>query len=112
VPKRHGTFTGARNGDSGRVGIESREQEGTVVRIDVADRDRAKELVRVLMTEIGAEPVSLDWRTGTICVSSRDEDELTETLQAVDAWLRDTDVAVITLTHGVRSFTMRKAAVA
>ena len=83
-----------------------------MVRIDVADRDRAKELVRVLVTEIGAEPVSLDWRTGTICVSSHDEAELAETLGAVDAWLRDTDVAVITFTHGVRSFTMKGAAVA
>ena len=83
-----------------------------MVRIDVADRDRAKELVRVLMTEIGAEPVSLDWRTGTICVRSRDEAELAGTLEAVDTWLRDTDVAVITFTHGVRSFTMKGAAVA
>jgi len=83
-----------------------------VVRIDVADKGRAKELVRVLVTEIGAEPVSLDWRTGTICVTSRDETELAETLGAVDTWLRETDVAVITFAHGVRSFTMKGAAVA
>jgi hypothetical protein len=83
-----------------------------VIRIDVADTGRAKELVRVLVMEIGAEPVSLDWRTGTICVASQSDTELAETLGAVDTWLRDDDVAVITFTHGVRSFTMKGAAVA
>ena len=83
-----------------------------VVRIEVADAGRAKELVRVLMTQVGAEPVSLDSQTGAICISHQDEAGLALTLGAVDTWLKDSDVAVITVSSGVRSFTMRGSAAA
>lgn len=81
-----------------------------MVRIEVTDTDRAKELIRVLITRIGAEPVSFDPETGEVCVDGEGDDGLVSTLGAVDAWLTDTDVAVIRVLEGPRSFTLRGAA--
>jgi hypothetical protein len=87
------------------------EQGGAVVvRIDVADAGRAKELVRVLVTHVGAEPVSLDPRTGAVCVEQRNDEGLALTLGAVDAWMQDADVAVISFSDMGRSFTMKGTA--
>lgn len=81
-----------------------------MVRIDVTDTERAKELIRVLITHIGAEPVSFDARTGEVCVDDpRGDDGLASMLSAVDAWLTDSDVAVIKVSEGLRSFTLRGA---
>ncbi len=81
-----------------------------MVRIDVADAGRAKGLVRVLVTHIGADPVSLDPHTGAVCVEQRNEDGLALTLGAVDVWLKDADVAVISFSDKGRTFTMKGAA--
>jgi hypothetical protein len=81
-----------------------------VVRIDVADAGRAKELVRVLVTRVGAEPVSLDPHTGAVCVDQRNDEGLALTLGALDAWMQDADVAVISFSDMGRSFTMKGTA--
>jgi hypothetical protein len=78
-----------------------------VVRIDVADAGRAKELVRVLVTRVGADPVSLDPQTGAVWVTQTSDTELAVTLGAVDAWLEDADVAVISFSSEARTFTMK-----
>lgn len=80
-----------------------------MVRIDVADAGRAKDLVRVLVTHVGAEPVSLDPHTGAVLVEQQDDEGLAVTLGALDAWLEDADVAVISFSRG-RTFTMKGAA--
>jgi hypothetical protein len=77
-----------------------------VVRIDVSDAGRAKELVRVLVTRFGADPVSLDSQTGAVWVR-QSEAELAVTLGAVDAWLQDAEVAVISFSTNTRTFTMK-----
>jgi hypothetical protein len=78
-----------------------------VICIDLRDTTRAKERVRVrvLVGRLGAEPVSLDPDTGTVCVAQPSGDE-NLTLRTVEAWLRDSDVAVVTSSGCVRSFTM------
>jgi hypothetical protein len=78
-----------------------------VVRIDVADAGRAKDLVRVLVTHVGAEPVSLDPHTGVVWVAQHNDEELALTLGALDAWMEDADVAVISFADKGRSFTMK-----
>ncbi len=83
-----------------------------MVRIDVSDAGRAKDLVRVLVTHVGAEPVSLDPHTGAVWVTQTSEAELAVTLGAVDAWLEDADVAVISFSGGVRTFTITGSAAA
>ena len=80
-----------------------------MVRIDVADAGRAKELVRVLVTHVGAEPVSLDPHTGSVWVEQQNDEGLALTLGALDAWIQDADVAVISFSQG-RTFTMKGAA--
>ena len=59
-----------------------------MVRIDVADAGRAKDLVRVLVTHVGAEPVSLDPHTGAVWVAQHNDEGLALTLGALDAWMR------------------------
>ena len=81
-----------------------------MVRIDVSDAGRAKELVRVLVTHVGADPVSLDPQTGSVWVTQQSEAELAVTLGAVDAWLEDADVAVISFSSDLRTFTMKGSA--
>ena len=81
-----------------------------MVRIDVADAGRAKELVRVLVTHVGAEPVSLDPRTGAVWVEQQNDEGLVLTLGALNAWHGDADVAVISLSDKGRTFTMKGAA--
>ena len=81
-----------------------------MVRIDVADAGRAKDLVRVLVTRVGADPVSLDPQTGAVGVTQTSDAELAVTLGAVDAWLQDADVAVISFSTDVRTFTMKGSA--
>lgn len=80
-----------------------------MVRIDVADAGRAKELVRVLVTHVGAAPVSLDPHTGSVWVEQQNDEGLALTLGALDAWIQDADVAVISFSQG-RTFTMKGAA--
>ncbi len=81
-----------------------------MVRIDVADAGRAKDLVRVLVTHVGAEPVSLDPHTGSVWVEQRNDEGLALTLGAVDEWIQDADVAVISFADEGRTFTMKGAA--
>lgn len=81
-----------------------------MVRIDVADAGRAKDLVRVLVTRVGADPVSLDPHTGAVCVAQQNDEGLALTLGALDAWLEDADVAVISFSDKGRTFTMKGAA--
>lgn len=81
-----------------------------MVRIDVADAGRAKDLVRVLVTHVGADPVSLDPHTGAVWVEQRNDEGLALTLGALDAWLEDADVAVISFSDKGRTFTMKGAA--
>ena len=81
-----------------------------MVRIDVADAGRAKDLVRVLVTHVGAEPVSLDPHTGAVWVAQHNDEGLALTLGALDAWMEDADVAVISFADKGRTFTMKGAA--
>ena len=81
-----------------------------MVRIDVADAGRAKDLVRVLVTHVGAEPVSLDPHTGAVCVAQQNDEGLALTLGALDAWLEAADVAVISFPDKGRTFTMKGGA--
>jgi hypothetical protein len=67
-----------------------------VVRIEVADTDRAKDLIRVLVTRIGAEPVSLDRRAGEVCVDlAPTEEVLSEVLDSIDQCLGGSAVAIV-----------------
>jgi hypothetical protein len=67
-----------------------------VVRIDVGDTDPAKDLIRVLVTRIGAEPVSLDRHTGDVCVDCAETDEaLSEVLDVIDECLDGSAVAIV-----------------
>jgi hypothetical protein len=67
-----------------------------VVRIDVGDVERAKDLIRVLVTRLGAEPVSLDRRSGEVCVDLVDtESGLPEVLDAIDDCLEGSALAIV-----------------
>lgn len=67
-----------------------------MVRIDFADTDRAKDLIRLLVMRMGAEPVSLDRHTGEVCVDLAEaEDRLSEVLDAIDECLDGSAVAIV-----------------
>ena len=67
-----------------------------MVRIDVADTDRAKDLIRVLVTRIGAEPVSFDRSTGEVCVDLAETGNgLSGVLDALDECLDGSAVAIV-----------------
>lgn len=66
-----------------------------MVRIDVADTERAKDLIRALVTRMGAEPISLDRSTGEVCVDLTEaEDGLSGVLAALDECL-DGSAAIV-----------------